>query len=447
MGGLQLHPDGRVMLDGRLLRLSPKERAVLRVLADARGAIVSKNRLIDAVWNGRDVADASVVRAVHGLRRAVGTAPDGSDRIETCYGTGYRLAQAVFEVPPERPPTRPAVARPARARATDPSPFGEEGVERRVIEACLEARYLVRRRDPSRLAEAMQLYAVALAWHPGYLPALVGSAKCDLFALGWGLATTPADRARVRETVRQVEAVVEGLTSLAWMPATMASAEWRFAEADALFAACAATAPDPEWLLFYSNHLLATGRAAEATAVMEQAVRLDPLSPNALAYLGIALFFARRYDEALRAAREALALGPDCTAPVLVFAVVAAFCGRQAEALEAIRRALAVEPVPWMARGFGAWVCAACRREAEARELIRASSSDAVVGCPSLVAVAAARLGNLAEIVGWVRIAAQARCTWLPHIRFDPRFATAMTHPAVVQAFPPDLRLPAAPRS
>ena len=65
----------------------PKQRAVLALLLSERGAAVSRDRLVDALWETEPPAAASksLQVYVHGLRRAL-----GRERIET-RGTGYRI--------------------------------------------------------------------------------------------------------------------------------------------------------------------------------------------------------------------------------------------------------------------------------------------------------------------------------------------------------------------
>jgi predicted ATPase/DNA-binding SARP family transcriptional activator len=93
LGPLQTLVDGRPVEIGE-----PKQRAVLAVLLSERGAVVSRDRLIDAVWDSDPPASAqkSLQVYVHGLRRAL-----GRDRIET-KGAGYRVELADAELDLQR---------------------------------------------------------------------------------------------------------------------------------------------------------------------------------------------------------------------------------------------------------------------------------------------------------------------------------------------------------
>jgi predicted ATPase/DNA-binding SARP family transcriptional activator len=78
----------QAQLDGQLVALgAPKQRALLAVLLLARGAVVSRDWLIDSLWEDDPPATAakSLQVYVHGLRRGL-----GAERIETA-GAGYRV--------------------------------------------------------------------------------------------------------------------------------------------------------------------------------------------------------------------------------------------------------------------------------------------------------------------------------------------------------------------
>lgn len=99
-GPFQLGVDDVLLRRGAPVALSPKERGVLRLLADAGGAVVDKDTIVDRAWAGAVIGDASIARCVHHLRQRLGRRADGEDFIETLYGRGYRLTAPVcFPVP------------------------------------------------------------------------------------------------------------------------------------------------------------------------------------------------------------------------------------------------------------------------------------------------------------------------------------------------------------
>jgi predicted ATPase/DNA-binding SARP family transcriptional activator len=88
-----------VLVDGRTVRLgAPKQRALLAKLLLARGAVVSRDRIVDGVWGEEppESVATSLQVYVHGLRRAL-----GAERIER-HGSGYRARLAHGELDLER---------------------------------------------------------------------------------------------------------------------------------------------------------------------------------------------------------------------------------------------------------------------------------------------------------------------------------------------------------
>jgi DNA-binding response OmpR family regulator len=77
-----------VRADGRLLDLTPKEYAVLRLLVEARGRPVTHRELLDRAWDENLNARTTAVRAtVSRLRTKLGR----PEVISVDDGTGYRL--------------------------------------------------------------------------------------------------------------------------------------------------------------------------------------------------------------------------------------------------------------------------------------------------------------------------------------------------------------------
>jgi DNA-binding winged helix-turn-helix (wHTH) protein len=75
--------------------LEPQVMDLLVFLANTGGRVVSKEELIDAVWDGRFIADTTLTRAVADLRRALGDDQRSPQYIETIPKRGYRLIAAV----------------------------------------------------------------------------------------------------------------------------------------------------------------------------------------------------------------------------------------------------------------------------------------------------------------------------------------------------------------
>lgn len=101
--GLELDvPRHRVTLDGVLLTLTVKEFAVLEVLLEHAGEVVSRSELVDRCWDEMSEPSSNVVDVLMGqLRRRLGS----SELVETVRGVGYRL---VADAGPPQPAAGPA---------------------------------------------------------------------------------------------------------------------------------------------------------------------------------------------------------------------------------------------------------------------------------------------------------------------------------------------------
>ena len=90
VGALEVDPAGRrVRLDGREVRLTATEFALLEHLARRPGVVLSRERLLAEVWNYADATGARTVDShVAGLRRKLGPGV-----VRTVHGVGYALQE------------------------------------------------------------------------------------------------------------------------------------------------------------------------------------------------------------------------------------------------------------------------------------------------------------------------------------------------------------------
>src|SRR5215471_10690237 len=70
--------------------------ALLRALVERRGAVVSKDALIDAAWSGQVVEENNLTVQIAALRRVLGEEPGGDRWIETMPRRGYRFVGPVL---------------------------------------------------------------------------------------------------------------------------------------------------------------------------------------------------------------------------------------------------------------------------------------------------------------------------------------------------------------
>jgi len=85
---------------GTVRHLEPQVMDLLAFLATSGGRVVSKDEIIDTVWQGRFIAEATLTRSMADLRRALGDDQRSPRYIETIPKRGYRLVAHV--APPPR---------------------------------------------------------------------------------------------------------------------------------------------------------------------------------------------------------------------------------------------------------------------------------------------------------------------------------------------------------
>jgi uroporphyrinogen-III synthase len=90
VAGVELrHQGSQIAVDGKVARLTPRERRVLEAILSSEGAVVSKERLASIAWDA-PVDGHTVEVAINRLRRKLGPA---ALALETTNRRGYRIAR------------------------------------------------------------------------------------------------------------------------------------------------------------------------------------------------------------------------------------------------------------------------------------------------------------------------------------------------------------------
>ena len=96
-------PGGTLFREGSRVALPPKAAELLVALVEAAGGVLTREQLLQQVWPGTVVEEGSLSSHISVLRKALGTAPNGQDFIETLPKRGYRFAadvkRARFDAP------------------------------------------------------------------------------------------------------------------------------------------------------------------------------------------------------------------------------------------------------------------------------------------------------------------------------------------------------------
>lgn len=107
LGAVLVSPSTRTIAGlHECVTVEPRVMQVLVVLADAAGAVVTRDTLLQRCWGGVYVGDDSLNRAIAGVRRIASRVAAGSFEVETIPRTGYRLTGSVpVEVHEDADPT------------------------------------------------------------------------------------------------------------------------------------------------------------------------------------------------------------------------------------------------------------------------------------------------------------------------------------------------------
>lgn len=96
LGPFRLDTESDLLLRGNEpVALGRRAIALLRVLIEQSGVVVSKNALIEAAWPGQTVEEGNLTVQIAALRRVFGEEPGGERWIETLSRRGYRFVGPV----------------------------------------------------------------------------------------------------------------------------------------------------------------------------------------------------------------------------------------------------------------------------------------------------------------------------------------------------------------
>lgn len=88
---------GRVYYDGGEVWLTGKECELLQILSSRPNVVLTKEMLLDALYQGRDEAKLKIIDVfIHKVRKKMLVALGGLDVIETVWGRGYRFKAEGF---------------------------------------------------------------------------------------------------------------------------------------------------------------------------------------------------------------------------------------------------------------------------------------------------------------------------------------------------------------
>lgn len=350
VGAIRAYPPTRQVTYGSVSEtIEPRVMQVLIALAQAEGAVVPSDELIQRCWGGRIVGENAIHRVISRVRQVAATIGDGSFRIETIAKVGYRLVPAgatpgAVAGEARRPPllNRRALLGGAAAALAVAAPAGYVLLrERKAHEPEPAALALYRRgqeaqrqglREQNRQAVAYFRQSVELdpdfaaAWGAlalAYLHALSGAADAEVAHL------TEWSRSAARRALALDPGNADAEAALA-LPGPIYR-NWAIGEAN--YRRLLIRYPNHWFLHLQLGRLLAeVGRWREALQCAREVIRIDAFIPIGHVRLALALWATGRLQEAETALDAALARWPGHWAIWFIRFEFLLYGGRPAEA-------------------------------------------------------------------------------------------------------------------
>jgi TolB-like protein/Flp pilus assembly protein TadD len=296
----------------------------------------------------------------------------------------------------------------------------------------LQGRYLLHQQTMEGFARAYEMFTAVLQEEPRFAPALSGLADyytlIGFFGVQPPMEAWPEAKAKAQEALAMDPNLAEAHTSLAL---ALAQYDWDFTQAEREHQEAIRLSPgNARARYFYGLHLMLMGRLREAAREMAHALRLDPLSKQAVSAQAYICYYAGNYGGALRACERALALDPAYFEVYGCLGLTEIARGRTSEAVEAFREAdrLTGHMLP-LAQAFLIYALGRAGREAEARELLLGlyATREQRYVPPAYVAVAEIGLGEFEKAFGALEDAYAAKDGTLLYLRILPVFAPLRT--------------------
>jgi TolB-like protein/Tfp pilus assembly protein PilF len=187
----------------------------------------------------------------------------------------------------------------------------------------LQGRHHAARRTPQELEQAIRFYEQAIGLDARYAPAHAGIAECCCVAGFLGYRRPVDVFPRGRHEAEQALAIDGDLAEAhAALGHELGMYEWHWKEAESRFVRALELNPGSSLTRIWYSHLLdVLGRFDDAIAQAERACECDPLAPAVQTALGVALYYAGRFERAEERCRAVLAVQPS-------FGIARFFLGR-----------------------------------------------------------------------------------------------------------------------
>ena len=397
------------------ISLPPRAFDLLVRLVEANGRLVTKEQLLEEVWQDRLVEEGTLARHIWLLRKALG---DAAELLETVPKSGYRLhAARPFEAKgPDDPASvsvrgRSSAGAPAvvaivlvvflagwlATRADHRQSPMESTLSARAEQAQLlglRAGSLIARRGESDLMSAVQLYRQAIELAPDSADLHAGLATGLALLSGVSLPASAYESAR-NEATHALELAPENVDATAVLGLIAMNRDRDWPVAEAAFRRALAIAPDHARSHHWLGELLVLvgERQAEGLAELQRAHQLAPTEVAIASDLAKAAYFSRRYEEAIAAATRAIELDPTFAHSHRWRALALVETDHCDQALDDARDAVRLDQ-SIIVRAEQIYLLGRCQGTEAASQLAAAIEAEASAGYVSPIALLLIRLGT-----------------------------------------------------
>lgn len=405
-----LDPSAGLFRGDRLVPLPPKELALLQLLVQMQGQIVSHKDIEERLWPNQVVAYASLARCVYSLRKLLNS--DGKRYVETVPKRGYRLAVAVRKFEPSQ-------AKSALSECISTLPLAYSHYAAGDREA----------NDPSPAgqARAVLLFEEAARVDPRFAAAHAAVADTRMYQLVRG-DLVPADGLKLgleacRRALAANPTLVQGLSILAWFKGAMLG---EYDEAHTLLDEALAIDPGYSRAHVYRSWIFRNqGLARESTVAAQRGAEINPHALLNRHSYSWALFCNDRVADALAHEKTLQRMYPLDDVAQAYTGIFAAYLGNYREALEAIEAAIRTSVERPAVCAGAAYVFAKAGKTERALQLAKAAAAAILPRAPRpILAPAYAALGDVDRAFDLLSEARDEDCVWFGPARLDPRLAS-----------------------
>jgi DNA-binding winged helix-turn-helix (wHTH) protein/Tfp pilus assembly protein PilF len=287
-------------IDGALIPLTPKAVELLIYLVQNADRILTKDELLETVWQNSFVEESNLSQTIFVLRKALGEDAKRPRFILTIPSQGYRFIGHVVEHKP-----------PDQAAQEDPQILERRGTANAAAyRAFVRGRFFWNKKTGLSLKEAVVQFEEAIEKDPNFVQAYNGLADCHRLLSEYYSTSVPIEARNIPvHGIVIDEKLSEAHASLAYAQAFY---DWDWAGAEKSFERALELNPNHATAhLRYAELLCVTGRFAEALPHVERAIELEPESTGPQTTLAVFHYLQRQADELIAQSRRIIEMDPN----------------------------------------------------------------------------------------------------------------------------------------